>query len=184
MLTHLFWPGVAFVATCVAAFGFRVALFAGFRRWTGTPESDSGFLRAIRVPSLLWCVVLGLVAAIQVADDLTMSRRLAERLGMVLQAAVVLSVTITLAGGLASVVAAASERKSMGGGVTGLAGTSVRLSVLVLGLLVMLSSLGIEITRCRTTPAISRDDWRDNAPPPASPLRCRRRSSAPSSPPR
>ena len=119
MLTHLFWPGVAFVATCVAAFGFRVALFAGFRRWTGTPESDSGFLRASRVPSLLWCVVLGLVAAIQ--DDLTMSRRLAERLGMVLQAAVVLSVTITLAGGLASVVAAASERKSMGGGVTGLA---------------------------------------------------------------
>jgi small-conductance mechanosensitive channel len=145
MMANLFWPAVAFVLTSLAALGFRAALLAGIRRWTGN-NADSAFLQAIRVPSALWCLVLGLVAGIQVAEELTISRRLAERLGTVLEAAIILSVTITLAGVLASVVAAASERRSMGGGVTGLARTSVRLIVLVIGLLVMLSSLGIQIT--------------------------------------
>ena len=109
MLRNLFWPGVAFVLTSLAALAFRAALFAGFRRWAGTTEIDNPFLRAIRLPSALWCLVLGLVVGIQVAEELAISRRLAERLGTVLEAAIILSVTITAAGILASVVAAASE---------------------------------------------------------------------------
>jgi small-conductance mechanosensitive channel len=147
VLTAVFWPSLAFIAVTAAALGFRSVLFAGFRRWSGVGEAESAFLTALRVPSFLWSIVLGLFAAIQVADDSAqIPRRLAERFNVILEAAIILSVTVTLAGVLASLVAAASERRSLGVGVTGWARTSVRLVVLVLGLLVLLSSLGIEIT--------------------------------------
>lgn len=145
-MKYLFWPGLALMVTTVAALALRAALFAGFRRWVGRADRESEFLRALRLPSIIWCIVVGLLVAIEVIDEVAMPKRLATRLDLILEVAVILSVTFTLAGVLASLVAAASERRAMGGGVTGLARTSVRLVVLAVGLLVLLSSLGIQIT--------------------------------------
>src|SRR5437899_1715608 len=72
--------------------------------------------------------------------------RLPAQIHVVLEAAIILSVTITVAGVLDSLVATASERRALALGVTGLFRTSVRLVVLVVGGLVLLSSLGIAIT--------------------------------------
>jgi small-conductance mechanosensitive channel len=140
---RLFWPAVALVSVSVGALLVRHALFVGFRRWTGHRTEDSLFLQAIRVPSMLWCVVLGLFVAIETAE---LPRRLGVQIHTVLEAAIILSVTITVAGVLGSLVAAAGERRALAGGVTGLFRTSVRLAVLVIGGLVLLSSLGIAIT--------------------------------------
>lgn len=140
---EFFWPIVAFVLVSATALTFRAALFAGFQRWTGGSRADSVFLQSVRLPSVLWCLVLGLFVAIEVAE---MPRRLSVQLHTVLEAAVILSVTITLAGVLASLVAAAGERRALAGGVTGLAQTTVRLVILVVGGLVLLSSFGIAIT--------------------------------------
>jgi small-conductance mechanosensitive channel len=140
---EFFWPIVAFVLVTATALTFRAALFIGFQRWTGRARADSVFLQAIRLPSMLWCLVLGLFVAIEVAE---MPRRLSIQLHTVLEAAVILSVTITVAGVLASLVAAAGERRALTGGVTGVAQTTVRLVILVVGGLVLLSSLGIAIT--------------------------------------
>ena len=143
MWPTLLWPGVALVVVTLAALVFRHALFSVFRRWTGHQTHDSLFLQAIQLPSLLWCVVLGLFVALEMAD---LPARLAVQIHAVLEAAIILSVTITVAGVLGSVVAAASERRALAVGVTGLFRTSVRLAVLVVGGLVLLSSLGIAIT--------------------------------------
>ena len=140
---EFFWPIVAFVLVTATALTFRAALFTGFQRWTGRARTDSVFLQAIRLPSMLWCLVLGLFVAIEVAE---MPRRLSVQLHAVLEAAIILSVTITVAGVLASLVAAAGERRALTGGVTGVAQTTVRLIILVVGGLVLLSSLGIAIT--------------------------------------
>jgi small-conductance mechanosensitive channel len=140
---QLFWPAVAFLLVIGAALAFRAALFAGFRRWSGRTVRESLFLQSIRLPSMLWCIVLALFVAIELAD---LPWRVAAQLQVVLETAIILSVTITVAGMLASLVAAAGERRALGGGVTGLAQTSVRLAVLVIGGLVLLSSLGIAIT--------------------------------------
>src|SRR6266404_164685 len=65
MWSRLFWPAVALVMVSVAALLFRHALFVAVRRWSGhRTTEDSLFLRAIRVPSMLWCIVLGLFVAI------------------------------------------------------------------------------------------------------------------------
>ena len=143
MWSRLFWPAAALIMVSIAALLFRHALVAAFRRWTGHTNEDSLFLQAVRVPSMLWCVVLGLFVALELAD---LPSRLASQIQIVLESAIILSVTITVAGVLGSIVAAASERRALAVAVTGLFRTAVRLSVLVVGGLVLLSSLGIAIT--------------------------------------
>jgi small-conductance mechanosensitive channel len=142
-MSPLFWPAAVSVSVVLAALVFRHALFVGFRRWTGHTEDNSLFLQAVRVPSILWCVVFGLFAMLEMTE---VPPRLALQVQRVLVAAVIMSVTITVAGALSSLVAAASERHAIGVGVTGLARTSVRMTVMIVGTLVMLSSLGIAIT--------------------------------------
>jgi len=143
MWSPLFWPAVALVMVAVAALLFRHALVVVFRRWTGHRTEDSLFLKSIRVPSMLWCIVLGLFVALEMAD---LPPRLGAQIHIVLEAAIILSITITAAGVLDSLVAAAGDRRALAVGVTGLFRTSVRLAVLVVGGLVLLSSLGIAIT--------------------------------------
>ena len=140
MARQFFLPGLAFFIAVVASLAFRSAIFAGMKRFG---SADNAFVRGLRLPSLLWCIVLGIAVAVEVAE---LPARLTRQLAVVLESAVILSVTITLAHVLASVVAAASERRSLSVGVTGWAQGSVRGAVLIVGLLVLLSSLGIQIT--------------------------------------
>ena len=138
----LFWPAVAFVGVSLTALLFRAALTSGLRRWLG-PANVELFLRTIRLPSILWCLVLGLFVAIELVD---MPRRLSIQLHTILEAAIILSVTFTVAGVLGSLAAAAGERRALGLGMTGLVRAAVRGSILLMGLLVLLDSLGVQIT--------------------------------------
>jgi small-conductance mechanosensitive channel len=138
----LLWPAVAFLGASVAALLLRSILIRALRRWLG-PASIEMFLRAIRLPSILWCFVLGLFVAIEVGE---IPRRLATQLHNILEAAIILSVTVTIAGVLSSLAAAAGERRALGIGMTGLVRTAVRGAILLMGGLVLLGSLGVQIT--------------------------------------
>jgi small-conductance mechanosensitive channel len=138
----LFWPAVAFVGVSIVALLFRKALTSGLRRWLG-PDSVEVFLDAIRLPSILWCLVFGLFVAIELVE---LPRRLAGQLKTILEAAIIMSVTFTVAGVLGSLAAAAGERRALGIGMTGLVRTAVRGTILVVGLLVLLDALGVQIT--------------------------------------
>ena len=142
-MTELLWPGVAFVVVTAVALAFRYAILAGFRRWTGHTTRESVFLQAVRLPSVLWCLVLGLFVAVEMVE---LPRKLSAQIHVILEAAIILSATFTVAGVLSSLVVAAGERRAIGGPVTGLAHTAVRAVVLVVGGLVLLSSLGIAVT--------------------------------------
>jgi small-conductance mechanosensitive channel len=138
----LLWPAVAFVTVSAVALLFRKVLTTALRRWLGR-DNVAAFLGAIRLPSILWCLVLGLFAAIELVE---LPRRLASQLQIVLEASIILSVTLTVAGVLSSLAAAAGERRALGLGMTGLVRTAVRGTVLVVGLLVLLDGLGVQIT--------------------------------------
>jgi small-conductance mechanosensitive channel len=139
----LFWPAVAFVVGTVIALLFRAALLRGLRGWLGAGHGVNAFLAGIRLPSILWCFVLGFFVAIDLVD---LPGRLAVPLRRILEAAIVVSVTVTAASVLSSLAAAASERRANTVGVTGLFRTTVRAVILGVGLLVLLDSLGIQIT--------------------------------------
>ena len=140
----LFWPGVTFVAVTVSALFFRAALVRALRQWLGPTNALRLLLTAVRFPSMLWCVVVGLFVAIQTVELLP--TRMAVQLNLVLEAAVILSATFTVAGVLGTLVAAASERRALGVGVTGLARAAVRVFVLVIGGLILLDAIGVRIT--------------------------------------
>src|SRR5919108_1337313 len=142
----LFWPGVTCVVVMVTALLFRAALVRALRRWLGPTNALRVALDAVRFPSMLWCIVLGLFVAIQTIHPDLMPRRMAVQLNMILEAAVILSVTFTVAAVLSTLVAAAGERRALGVGVTGLARTAVRVVVLVIGGLLLLDAIGVRIT--------------------------------------
>src|SRR5262245_6619376 len=139
---QLFWPAVAFLAVSVSALLFRAALTQGLRRWLG-PDTVRVFLRTIRLPSILWCFVLGLFVAIEMVE---LPQRLAMQLHTLLEAAIIVSVTFTVGGVLGSLAAAVGERRALGIGVTGLVRAAVRGTILLIGGLVLLDALGVQIT--------------------------------------
>jgi small-conductance mechanosensitive channel len=142
-MSLLFLPIAALVTVTIAALLFRHALARALQRWTRHWDEDRLVVRAIRVPSIFWCVVLGLFVALQMVE---LQPRLAGQIQTVFESAIILSVTITVASVLGSLVAAASERHALAVGVTGIFRTSVQLVVLIVGGLVILGSLGIAIT--------------------------------------
>jgi len=99
--------------------------------------------RALRGPSLLWCVVLGLYGGLAVAP---LAGRMADRLEIVLRALVTVSLAVTAANVLGLLVARFAERRLLAVGVTGLARTAVRVLTLTVGALIVLEGLGIAIT--------------------------------------
>jgi small-conductance mechanosensitive channel len=139
----LLWPAVAFLVTTAIALLFRAALLRGLRGWFGSSHGVSALLSGIRLPSVLWCFVLGFFVAIDLVE---LPGRLAVPLRAILEAAIIVSVTVTAASVLSSLAAAASERRAITVGVTGLFRTAVRAVILSIGLLVLLDSLGIQIT--------------------------------------
>ncbi|HXG05532.1 MAG TPA: mechanosensitive ion channel family protein [Candidatus Binatia bacterium] len=143
----LVWPLVGFVVAAVAALVLRGAVLAVLGRWGRGANGLAALLEAVRLPSLLWALVLALFVALEIAGEYAhLPRRLAQQLSVVLEAAIIVSVTLTVAGVAGTLITRAGERGALGGPVTGLARTASRGLVLVVGFLVLLSALGIQIT--------------------------------------
>lgn len=143
LMWHLVWPGVAFVATLLAALVVRVVLERALRRRMRAPDALAAFLKAVHTPALLWAAILALYVAIEASE---LPRRVTAQLELAFQVALILSVTLTLASIVTALIGLASERRALGGPVTGLAQTAARATIIVVGVLVLLSVLGIHIT--------------------------------------
>src|SRR5262249_30563523 len=79
-MRHLLWPGLGLAGVLVAVVAMRWALMAVLRRWARGPGALAAFLHAVRVPSLLWCVVIALYVTIEVARRAGAGRALDSRL--------------------------------------------------------------------------------------------------------
>lgn len=138
-------PAAVAVGVSAAALVLRGLLLKRLAALARNRQTESAelFRRGLRLPSLLWCVVLGLYGGMEAA---TLPPRLAGRLELLLQALIVVSVTLTAANLLAALVARFGERRTLTVGVTGLAQTVMRVGVLTVGGLILLGSLGVSIT--------------------------------------
>jgi small-conductance mechanosensitive channel len=141
---RLAWPAVALVVGTLVGLLFRALLLALLRRWA---DGWSALPHATRLPSILWSIVLGLWAANEVARQAEgLPERLSRQVGTLLEVAVIVSVTFTVSNTLTTLVRSASERRALALPITGLGQAVVRGVVLVIGLLVLLTALGIQIT--------------------------------------
>jgi small-conductance mechanosensitive channel len=137
------WPGVTFLAVTLTGFLVREIALRAFRRWLRPPEAAASVLAIVRVPSLFWCFVPGIAAAMEVAH---LPERTVHLLNLTLTAAIIFSVTVTIASVVGVAITRAADRNALGVPVTGLAQTSARAVVYVVGGLVLLGALGIQIT--------------------------------------
>src|SRR5258705_9154144 len=146
-LWPLAWPAVALVAATLFSLLLRGLLLSVLGRWSGSPNGWSSLAEAIRLPSILWSAVFSLWVGIVVANETErLSSRLPQPLSFILEVAVILSVTITIANVLSTLVQRVSERKALGRPIAGLGQSVARGIVYCVGLLVLLAALGIEIT--------------------------------------
>src|SRR2546426_1123058 len=67
----LLWPGLAFVMTLLAALALRSALLGAARKWARPAGALATFADGVGGPSLLWCLVLALYVAMEVALELS-----------------------------------------------------------------------------------------------------------------
>jgi small-conductance mechanosensitive channel len=146
-MRQLAWPAFALGVATLIALLLRAALLSLLRRWAVSPGGWNSLAQAIRLPSVLWSIVLGIWAGNEVArQSESLPQRLSHQVGLVLELAVIFSVTITISNVLTTLVQGASERRALGRPITGLGQSVVRGVVCIIGLLVLLGALGIEIT--------------------------------------
>lgn len=82
----LFWPVLTFVLATLIALALRGAALTGLRWRAPAPNPWTSIADAIRVQSLLWCVVAGLYVANEVARDASLlPTRWHERLRLLLE---------------------------------------------------------------------------------------------------
>ena len=146
-MRQLAWPAFAFGVATLIALLLRAVLLTIVRRWAGATGSGSSLAQAIRVPSILWSIVLGIFIGNEVARQTeSLPQRLSQQVGDALEVAVIISVTITVANVLTTLVMGAGERRALGRPITGLGQAVVRGVVYIIGCLVLLGALGIQIT--------------------------------------
>ncbi len=137
-------PVIVTLGLTVAALVLRSAVLKTLSSRIQVSQSDSLRLlhRALRLPSVLWSVVLGLYGGTEVA---ALPPRLEWRLELLLHVLVIISVTVTAANLLTGLVMRFGERHTLAVGVTGLTQTVVRGVVLTVGVLIVLEGLGVAI---------------------------------------
>jgi small-conductance mechanosensitive channel len=146
-MRQLAWPIFAFVVAALLVLLLRTILLSLLRRWTGPPDGWGSLAQAIRLPLILWSVVVGLWVGNEVAGQTErLPLRVSQQISSLLEVAVILSVTITVSNLLTTLVQSASERRSLGRPITGLGQSVARGVVFIVGLLVLLDALGIQIT--------------------------------------
>ena len=145
-MARALWPGVAFVVAVAASLVVRAVLLSALRRWSAREGGVRVFADALGLPSLLWCAVVGLYVGIDAAAEVAgFPMRFRHELALVLQSAVILSATFTAAGVVGTLIGRVSQRRALGGPVTGLAQAGARATVFVLGLLTLALHLGVNI---------------------------------------
>jgi small-conductance mechanosensitive channel len=144
-LISLFKALAAFAAVTGLALGLRYLAFRALRRWASQAISRMRDILAasLRLPSLIWCVLIGLYVAIDIAS-------LPERVGahalQVVFALLVLSVTAAVANVAGSTLRDALRTNNLVLPATGLSFAFANVTIWILGGLVLLSGLGVSIT--------------------------------------
>lgn len=138
-------PTLILVSALVVGLVGRRYLFRYLHIWAQrtTWEFDDIVINATRGPFVLWVVALGIYLALEFSK---LPDELVALLGKILLALVVLSITLVLANIVSTIFQRAVARGEVEAPATSLTRTFIKVGVIIVGLLVLLSTLGISIT--------------------------------------
>jgi small-conductance mechanosensitive channel len=146
---HVAISVTVFAAVAVAALVARRFLFAVLRRWTAKTETaiDDVLFSMVRGPSIFWAIALGLYLGIGTYVSIGTSAlppRVVQVTFFALHALMILSFTFVAADGVSHALRFAAQRAELP--ITGLTQVVVKGVVIMLGVLILLSTMGVSIT--------------------------------------
>ena len=138
-------PLIVFVVTLAVGYAVRRVFLGALRAWSARRQSRAGrvFTEALRGPVAIWVLILAVHFAIQVSDLPLRYTRWTARGLLVLW---ILSLTLMCARIAGNLVRFYGDQIPGALPVTTLTETLARLTVIILGLLVLLNQLGVSIT--------------------------------------
>lgn len=134
-----------FLVVTVLVFGVRHLAFRALRKWSSggaTPVEDM-VVQALRMPSIIWCVLIGMYSAFASAR-LPAEARLV--ILSVMNVLLVLSVTAAVASLSRATLGYSLQKNNLAIPATGLSLAVVTVVIWIVGGLVLLSGLGVSIT--------------------------------------
>jgi small-conductance mechanosensitive channel len=145
MLDKLLVPTVAIVITSAILLVIRAIAFRLFNRWALRTSSklDDIVLSSFRWPSLLWAVALGIYSGLAFSD---LPERNIFYLSKAIHVIVILSVTFVVANLFGKIFQNYIKQSNLPLPTTGLSYGLIKGIIIIIGVLVVLSVLGISIT--------------------------------------
>ncbi|TAL23680.1 MAG: mechanosensitive ion channel family protein [Nitrospirae bacterium] len=144
-IKQIFIPAITAVASVSVLLIIRGLSFRLLHRWAEKTETklDDIIITALRIPSVYWCVAIGLYIGIATSE---LSARYVFYLSRTIYVIVILSITIAAANLAGKIFKNYVQKSNLPIPTTGLAYGILKGTILALGLLIILSFLGISIT--------------------------------------
>ncbi|MCL5023621.1 MAG: mechanosensitive ion channel family protein [Nitrospirae bacterium] len=138
-------PLIAAVLSAGALFVVRGIVFRLLHRWAErtAAKMDDLVIGVFRVPSVYWCIAIGLYIGLAVSD---LPHRYILYSSMAIHVIVILSITIAAANFSGGIFRGYIQQSNLPLPTTGLAYSILKGIILVIGFLIILSVLGISIT--------------------------------------
>ena len=137
-------PVFVSVAAAAATFIARGAAFGLLRKWDQRVVTRIGeiIIKSVRVPSLYWCIAVGLYMGIVVSE---MAEKYADYLDKAIHVVVILSFTAAVANLAGRIFRNYVQKSDLPLPTTGLAYGILKGTIYVIGILIMLGVLGISV---------------------------------------
>jgi small-conductance mechanosensitive channel len=144
-LEKLALPGVIALGATTLLFIVRSVAFRFLHRWADRTQVkiDDLVISSLRVPSVYWCVAVGLYTALDLSD---LPQKYVFYLTKAVHILVLLSITLAAAGLAGGLFRNYVQKTDLPISTTGLAQGILKGSIIVIGLLLALSVLGVSIT--------------------------------------
>jgi small-conductance mechanosensitive channel len=144
-MTDLATAAGILLAVTAAALGLRYLVIRTLWRWSAATQSPFSelILSSLRVPTFIWCILIGLYTAI---DTIELPTRPSATALKLLFSLLVISITIAIANIVGGALRLGLRQNQAALPSTGLSLTAVKATIWIIGGLVLLSGLGISVT--------------------------------------
>lgn len=141
----IFIPAIIAFAVASVLFIIRGIAFKFLHRWAEKTETklDDIIIGSFKTPSIYWCLAIGLYIAVDVSE---LSKRYAFYFSKAIHVVVILSITIATANLVGKIFKNYVQKLDLPIPTTGLAYGLLKGIILIVGLLIILSTLGVSIT--------------------------------------
>ncbi len=144
LFNNIMLSSTIFIGVTVLALVVRKVLFHFLQRWIQKTETrlDDLFLEALSTPSIYWCIAVGLYFAIGTSN---LPARYVTYSFKAIHVLVIFSVTLALANASARLATYSIQKAGISISLPGLSQVIIKGTILTIGILILLDTLGISI---------------------------------------